>query len=107
LNFLNGFKVPVAPGDHTRIRLIKSAGKPYTVQEGEDGVKFAVFAAGTSCFAESQHRVQIRPEIYVVTGGDHRGNPLGVAPRKHTRPQDWVEDFGEHLDSLSTEKKKG
>lgn len=54
------------------------------------------FAKGTPCLSATRHRVSLnRPELYVVRGGDWRGN-TGVL-RKHTKPEHWVEDFEENL----------
>ncbi len=55
------------------------------------GLTEFVFDSRQRCFAE--HRT--RPEIYVVRGGDWRGNPTRQR-RTHVRAADWVEDFGEH-----------
>lgn len=107
INFRNGFKVavPLGPeGDRLR-RLVKTSGKPYTKEEGE-GVQYAIFAPGTSCFAEATHMKQVLPELYVVRDGDWRGNPTGKR-RQHTKPEFWVEDFALHQDKLITEQKKG
>lgn len=106
LNFRNGFKVPVPAGPSHQAYLIKTSGKPYTVEEGEDGTKFAVFPPGTKCFAEITHKVASGPELYVVRGGDWRGNPTGYK-RVHKRPDDWVEDFQEHTDKITTEARRG
>lgn len=57
-----------------------------------------VFPQGTPCTRATRHRVSLhRPELYVVRGGDWRGS-TGVI-RRHTKPEYWVEDFGENLDS--------
>ncbi|MEU0465017.1 hypothetical protein ABZ215_13520 [Amycolatopsis sp. NPDC006131] len=55
------------------------------------GLTVFTFESGQRCFAD--HRT--RPEVYLVRDGDWRGNPTGHV-RRHTRPADWVEDFGEH-----------
>lgn len=65
-----------------------------------------VFAPGQLCFA--QHKLRTgRPEVYLVRDGDHRGNPRGTQPRRHTRAEDWVEDFNEHQGRLADEIEKG
>lgn len=64
------------------------------------------FPAGQECFAE--HKVPLeRPELYIVRDGDWRGNPRGTQPRRHARPEDWVEDFSEHHDRLATLRNRG
>lgn len=60
------------------------------------------FEAGQRCFAD--HRT--RPELYAVRDGDWRGNPTGRA-RQHQRPQDWIEDFGEHQQRIADQHRKG
>lgn len=105
-NYLRGFKIAVAHDDQRRIHLIKTSGKPYTVEDGESGVRYAVFAAGTHCFKEMTHRVAVGPELYIVKGGDWRGNPTGRV-RQHVKAADWVEDFATHQDRIATELKRG
>lgn len=64
------------------------------------------FAAGQPCFAK--HEVPLeRPELYIVRGGDWRGNPRGTPARRHTTAEDWVEDFAEHQDRLRTALERG
>lgn len=75
-----------------------------TFSETKTGTGLTVFRfeSGQRCFAE--HKT--RPEVYVVRDGDWRGNPTGQT-RTHTRPQDWVEDFGEHQLRIVDQKKEG
>jgi hypothetical protein len=61
------------------------------------------FPAGQTCFRE--HRRQIRPGLYVVRDGDYRGNPSGWKATMTERA--WVDDFGEHQQTLADEQKKG
>lgn len=64
-----------------------------------------VFPPGQQCFRE--HRVRLdRQELYVVRGGDWRGNPRREG-RRHTRPEFWVEDFAEHQSRIAAEVQKG
>ncbi|MFJ9037479.1 hypothetical protein ACIRF8_12930 [Streptomyces sp. NPDC102406] len=76
--------------------------RTFREQRTEAGLTVFRFASGQRCFAE--HRT--RPEVYVVRDGDWRGNPTGKT-RTHTRPQDWVEDFGEHQLRLVDQQKEG
>lgn len=64
-----------------------------------------MFEAGQQCFAQHQVSTEREP-LYIVRGGDHRGNPTGMQ-RRHTRAQDWVEDMGEHLDRVREDKQRG
>lgn len=68
----------------------------------EQGLTVFRFESGQRCFAE--HKT--RPEIYLVRDGDWRGNPTG-RQRRHTRPQDWLEDFGENQLRLVENQRKG
>lgn len=67
------------------------------------------FPPGTPCFRASTHRQLRRPDIpdlFVVRGGDWRGNPTGER-RVHTRPEDWAEHFHEATDQVAAEIEKG
>ena len=63
------------------------------------------FTEGQRCCGSAEHRVQYKPALFVVRDGDWRGNPTGRT-RTHVRPEDWVEDFAEHQDSISTTLKR-
>ena len=70
------------------------------------GLTEFTFEAGQTCFVE--HRVPLEREpLYVVRDGDWRGNPRGTAPRIHTRPDDWVDDFAEHQQRLADRFEQG
>jgi hypothetical protein len=65
------------------------------------------FPAGQRCFASDTHRVSLeRPALYIVRGGDWRGNPAGER-MTHARPEHWVEDSATHLDMLATRRQRG
>lgn len=69
------------------------------------GLTCFTFPAGQKCF--SQHRVRVpRPELYIVKGGDWRGNPTGQR-RVHANAADWVDDFGEHQLAVIDGMKRG
>lgn len=76
--------------------------RTFREQRTAAGLTVFRFEPGQRCFAE--HRT--RPEIYAVRDGDYRGNPTGRA-RRHQRPQDWVEDFGEHQQRIADQREKG
>jgi len=77
----------------------------YTLTVDGSGTETYAFAAGTPCF--TQHRVTInRPELYVVRGGDLRGNPRGLM-RRHASADDWVDEFANHQDKLATAHQRG
>lgn len=84
----------------------RESGRKYVEAAQLNGLTEFFFEAGQQCFGEHQMRLD-RPEFYYVTGGDWRGNPLGIAPRKHANAADWVEDFGEHQQRLADQQRKG
>jgi len=92
-------------GQAALVHTVRTSGRPY--KQATDGQRVTfVFEPGTPCFKTAQHRVQVRPEIYVVRDGDWRGNPTGRR-RQHAKPEHWVEDFAEHQDRLITSLRKG
>lgn len=86
----------------------QESGRKYVEEPlGENRMMFH-FEPGQRCFAADSHQVRVgRPEIFVVRDGDWRGNPLGTEPRTHVRPEDWVDDFGEHQQALADRLRKG
>lgn len=85
----------------------KQSGRAFKESRDEHGMTVFVFTPGQRCF-RSNHQVRIeRPEIYVVKGGDWRGNPRGIDPRIHARPSEWVDDFAGHQDRLATRLRQG
>lgn len=63
------------------------------------GMTVFTFPAGTVCY--QTHRVRNdRPELFIVRGGDWRGNPTGQT-RTHANADDWQEDFAQHQDELA------
>lgn len=107
LNWRNGFAVPIpaGPEGERRRQILKASRRSYTLRTKEDGTILAIFPPGTTCFAVETHRVQTS-ELFVVRGGDWRGNPTGYR-RVHQRPADWVEDCSIHLDKIATEARRG
>ena len=57
------------------------------------------FEAGQSCF--EQHVLPARDPIYLVRGGDWRGNPTGER-HVHTSGEDFVDEWQNHADRLNT-----
>lgn len=83
----------------------KQSGRAFK-ETNENGFTTFVFEAGQKCFAE--HRISLEREpLFLVKGGDYRGNPLGTRPRQHANPADWVEDFAEHQQGLADTIDKG
>lgn len=89
---------PAQPGDPRR---------RYTESKDEAGQTVFAFGPGQTCFDNGvPHRLRIeRPEIYLVRGGDWRAS-TGLI-RRHSRPEEWVEDFAGHQDRLATIRNRG
>jgi hypothetical protein len=84
----------------------REAGRSFS-EHRDAGVTVFEFAAGQECFASGTHRRAVEREpLYVVRGGDHRGNPLNRR-RIHDRPAHWVEDFAENQDRILTVRERG
>lgn len=76
----------------------KLSGRRFTERRTELGLTAFTFEAGQKCFAT--HKVPLeRPELYLVHGGDWRGR-IGPVHR-HSGPDAWVNDFGEHQDRIA------
>lgn len=71
-------------------------------QKTGDGRTVFVFAAHQRCFQEHY----TRPEIYVVSHGDWRGNPSGQV-KQHANAADWVEHFAENQIKLAEQARQG
>lgn len=64
------------------------------------------FPAGQDCFDRHTVRLEREP-LYVVRGGDHRGNPRSLPRRIHRNGDDWVDDFGQHQDNIAQRVARG
>ncbi len=63
------------------------------------------FPPGEECF--EPHTIPLdRDPVFVVRGGDWRGNPRRER-MTHDRPDYWVEDFAQHQDRLATRINRG
>lgn len=105
----NGWVTRVPTGSELA-NAVRTAGRRWvSLIVNADGTTTFSFAAGTPCFKASQHRQLRRPDIpdlFVVRGGDWRGNPTGER-RVHTRPDDWVEHFQEVTAAVADQIEKG
>lgn len=105
--YTNGWQYRVQELTPADIYAAEHAGKRYRrvhIAEGED---YLIFESGQPCFAARQHRVPLdRPEFYFVGRGDRRSFTTRKA-RQHKRPEDWVDDMQNHLDTIRTEFEKG
>lgn len=82
--------------------------RSFTAQRAGTTVIKLVYGPGNKCFQAGDHKLPLdRPGRFYVAEGDFRGNPRNIPVRVHRRAEDWVEDFSEHQDRLSTEIQRG
>ena len=73
----------------------------HTVDHAGDSLYRFTFGPGQTCYRADEHRTRIdRPPLFLVTGGDWRGNPRGTQPVVHTSAENWVDDFANHQERL-------
>jgi len=83
----------------------KESGRRFTEILAPSGLTEFTFQAGQTCFA--QHSISLdREPLYIVRGGDWRGNPRGET-RRHVNGAEWVEDFAEHQQTLADRLAQG
>lgn len=80
------------------------SGRKYVLEQSGTAVSF-FFPPGQQCFIA--HRVVDRPPLFLVSGGDWRGNPRGVPTIRHSGVQAWVDDFGENQQAIHDRISKG
>lgn len=104
---LRGWSTTVAPESREE-HLLRGSGRHWSSMERtRDGLHRYAFPPGQACFAASTHRVLLdRQELYVVRGGDWRGNPTGDVYR-HANADDWVDDFGTHQQLIADRIQRG
>lgn len=106
--YLNGWALRVQGLTEEDLHTAMNCGRRYRRADIGEGCTLLVFEAGQPCFRTTGHRVRVdRDERFFVTGGDWRGNPLGIPPREHTRAADWQEHFAEHQDRIHTAIERG
>ncbi len=81
------------------------SGREFSEHRDESGVTVFDFPPGQDCFEPHKTKID-RPEIFIVRGGDWRGNPTRES-RTHATPDDWVEDFALHQDEIATRVERG
>jgi len=86
----------------TYIRL--HSGRSFTATQNVDVLTFT-FYAGQDCFSEHRKSLMREP-FFLIKGGDFRGNPLDT-PTRRLRPQSWVDDMGESLESMKEMRERG
>jgi hypothetical protein len=84
--------------------------RSYSIQRPSESIVKVIYGPGNPCFEpyRSNHRVPIgRPPFYLVAEGDWRGNPRRLPPYRHRRVEDFVDDFANHQDKISTALQRG
>lgn len=89
--WLTRLDVSTGPGARVAAWVRDSSGRKFTMTQEGNEVVF-LFPPGQQCFELHWYA----PALYVVQGGDWRGNPRGVPPRVHANIQDWVDDYAEN-----------
>jgi hypothetical protein len=80
----------------------------FTEQRTPVGLTAFTFPAEQTCFEAADHRVPLeRPPLYVLRGGDWRGNPRRLPVRRYSSAESWVQDFGEHQQGLRDAQQRG
>lgn len=105
----NGFVSTIDASTELGLRqanyIIKQSGRSFTWKQAGAMVTFT-FPAGQACF-RSPHKVPLeRDPLFIVKGGDYRGNPAGIAPVRRTA-DDWVDDFAAHQQKVIDVIEKG
>lgn len=79
--------------------------RAFTVESQDGDIVTLAFAAGQDCF-ETHHASLERDPIFVIRGGDQRGNPRGTQARVLSGIS-WRDDFGEHQQTLADTQERG
>ncbi len=105
--YQNGWRTTVL-ADSPQAQYIRAkSGRSFTTMPQPGGMVAFTFAAGQVCFRASEHRVPLgREPLFIVRGGDHRGNPRGTAPVTR-RAEDWVDDFATHQQGIADAIERG
>lgn len=102
-----GWVTKVLPDSPQANYIRRSSGRRFTETKNEDGTVSFAFPAGQMCFQAANHRKSLEREpLYVVRGGDARGNPMGI-PSIQRRASEWVSDFAEHQQQIADQIERG
>ncbi len=105
----NGWITTVLPDSPQANYIRRSSGRQFTetVNENGDDTHVFTFPPGQQCFRASEHRKSLEREpLYVVRGGDFRGDPRAETPVRR-RAEDWVDDFAEHQQQIADRINEG
>jgi hypothetical protein len=107
--YTGGWRTTVLPDSPQANYIRRSSGRRFTEEPNPngDGTVVFTFPAGQQCFRASEHRKSLEREpLYVVKGGDFRGDPRGEQAQRMNAP-DWVDNFAEHQQGLADRIEQG
>lgn len=105
-DYLNGWRVRVENLTPDLLHAARTSGRRYREVPVAAGETWLSFEAGQPCFRAGEHRKRLeRPELFIVRGGDWR-QQVGEA-RRHTRAEDWVDDFANHQSRIADVQGRG
>lgn len=93
---------PKQAGQANWIRLHSK--RHFTVTQDGTCVTFT-FQPGQNCF--NKHTIPYKPHLFLVQGGDWRGNPRSVPVVRHSGVQAWVDDFAENQQAIKDRVGRG
>lgn len=109
---LHGWRTVLDPADPqtgARVHFIRTDRTRRHVEGRDEAGRFVFeFEAGQTCFSatDDQHWTE-HDALYLIRGGDWRGDPTGRPARTYDRPDQWVDDFASHQDRLATRRARG
>lgn len=113
--YLGGWKTPLdlsTQDGQNAAAWIRQSGLHFTEEVTGPFAILFTFGPGQLCPRSTpghpmRHRAPLeRLPRMLVHDGDHRGNPTGWS-RLHNKPEDWRDDFGEHLNNLHEQQQRG
>ncbi|NUS54142.1 MAG: hypothetical protein HOV66_04670 [Streptomycetaceae bacterium] len=105
--YASGWRVRVEGLSAADLHAIRTSGRRCRQVDVAEGETWFVFEPGQACFQAPTHKVPLgRPELFVVRGGDVRGNPTGDS-YQHSSAESWVDDFATHQDKIARVVEKG
>lgn len=107
-NYEHGWRTVLPASSHDLIATLRRSGRKITSETVRpDGMVEFIFEAGQPCFESSKHVTSLEREpLYIVKGGDWRGNPRGERMR-HANADDFVDDFANHQQKLADRMEQG
>jgi hypothetical protein len=106
-HYVHGWRT-IVPSDSPAAEYIRhDRSRRHAEERQPGGLAAFTFGPGQQGFSHDHRLRNDRPDRLAVLGGDFRGNPLGLPPRVHTRPEDFVEDMEEALDGVRTAQERG